>query len=80
MARDSCEPAALPRASIITPSQDGFQIYLHTFIVTAAGEWSVVQQGMNERNGTARRYHWHSPPCAISLALRTRELPANIRA
>src|SRR3954470_14299161 len=39
---------------------DGFQIYLHTFIVSAAGEWAVVQQGMNERSGMARRYHWHS--------------------
>src|SRR5262249_26934515 len=38
----------------------GFQIYLHTFIVTAEGEWSVVQQGMNESTGMARRYHWHS--------------------
>ncbi len=39
---------------------DGFQIYLHTFIVSAAGEWAVVQQGMNEASGMARRYHWHS--------------------
>jgi hypothetical protein len=39
---------------------DGFQIYLHSFIITSAGEWAVVQQGLNERNGTARRYHWHS--------------------
>jgi len=39
---------------------DGFQIYLHTFIVTAAGDWAVVQQGMNEQSGLARRYHWHS--------------------
>jgi hypothetical protein len=39
---------------------DGFQIYLHTFIVTAEGEWAVVQQGMNESSGMARRYHWHS--------------------
>src|SRR5882724_77389 len=39
---------------------DGFQIYLHTFIVTAAGEWAVVQQGMNTSSGMARRYHWHS--------------------
>ncbi len=39
---------------------DGFQIYLHTFIVTAAGEWAVVQQGMNQASGLARRYHWHS--------------------
>src|SRR4030088_316312 len=39
---------------------DGFQIYLHSFIVTASGEWAVVQQGMNEASGLARRYHWHS--------------------
>lgn len=39
---------------------DGFQIYLHSFVVTSAGEWAVVQQGLNERNGMARRYHWHS--------------------
>ena len=39
---------------------DGFQIYLHTFIVTSSGDWAVVQQGMNEANGLARRYHWHS--------------------
>ncbi len=40
---------------------DGFQIYLHTFVVSARGEWAVVQQGMNDRTGLARRYHWHSP-------------------
>jgi len=39
---------------------DGFQIYLHSFIVTAQGEWAVVQQGLNDRSGMARRYHWHS--------------------
>ena len=39
---------------------DGFQIYLHNFVVTANGEWAVVQQGLNDRHGTARRYHWHS--------------------
>ncbi|PWU06917.1 MAG: DUF763 domain-containing protein [Terriglobia bacterium] len=39
---------------------DGFQIYLHSFIVTSGGEWAVVQQGMNEGTGLARRYHWHS--------------------
>jgi hypothetical protein len=39
---------------------DGFQIYLHTFVLTSVGEWAVVQQGLNERQGTARRYHWHS--------------------
>jgi uncharacterized protein len=39
---------------------DGFQIYLHSFVVTADGHWAVVQQGMNEASGLARRYHWHS--------------------
>jgi hypothetical protein len=39
---------------------DGFQIYLHSFIVAANGEWSIVQQGLNDQSGLARRYHWHS--------------------
>jgi uncharacterized protein len=39
---------------------DGFQIYLHCFVVNDKGEWAVVQQGLNDRNGMARRYHWHS--------------------
>jgi hypothetical protein len=39
---------------------DGFQIYLHSFIVAASGEWSIVQQGLNDASGLARRYHWHS--------------------
>ena len=43
-----------------TAIQDGFQIYLHSFIVTAEGDWTVIQQGLNDKNGYARRYHWHS--------------------
>ena len=39
---------------------DGFQIYLHGFFLTKDGEWSIVQQGMNEQSRLARRYHWHS--------------------
>jgi len=39
---------------------DGFQIYLHAFVLSADGDWAVVQQGMNEASGLARRYHWHS--------------------
>jgi hypothetical protein len=39
---------------------DGFQIYLHSFVVTEGGEWAVVQQGLNDQTGLARRYHWHS--------------------
>jgi len=40
--------------------QDGFDLYLHGFIVTADGKWTVVQQGMNGEKRQARRYHWHS--------------------
>lgn len=43
-----------------TAIQDGYQLYLHNFIVADNGNWSVVQQGMHEKDGTARRYHWHS--------------------
>ncbi len=39
---------------------DGFQLYLHAFVIHRSGEWAVVQQGMNEQNRLARRYHWHS--------------------
>jgi uncharacterized protein len=65
--RRSLDGAALVRASRLTAKvdnnaiADGFQIYLHNFVVTAAGEWAVVQQGMNPASGLARRYHWHSP-------------------
>src|SRR5919108_117839 len=46
---------ALVRASRLTARvdnnaiADGFQIYLHSFVVTANGEWAVVQQGLNDR-------------------------------
>lgn len=40
--------------------QDGYQIYHHFFMFTPSGEWIVVQQGMNESLGYARRYHWLS--------------------
>ena len=43
-----------------TAIQDGFQLYQHNFIVTDKGDWCVIQQGMNNSNGMARRYHWHS--------------------
>jgi hypothetical protein len=40
--------------------QDGYDLYLHAFIVGADGKWCVVQQGMNETTREARRYHWLS--------------------
>ena len=43
-----------------TAVQDGFQLYIHNFLVSKDGDWSVVQQGMREGDAMARRYHWHS--------------------
>ncbi|MGD2153138.1 MAG: DUF763 domain-containing protein [Gemmatimonadales bacterium] len=40
--------------------QDGYQIYHHSFFLTPAGDWAVVQQGMKESDRSARRYHWLS--------------------
>lgn len=40
--------------------QDGFALYLHGFVVTDDGKWAVIQQGMNDANKQARRYHWLS--------------------
>jgi hypothetical protein len=47
--------------------QDGFQLYHHAFFFSldknkpgGIGSWAVVQQGMNQKNQTARRYHWYS--------------------
>lgn len=42
--------------------QDGFDLYHHTFLFTSEGEWGVVQQGMRDATGMARRYHWHAAP------------------
>ena len=58
--------AALARASRLVAKvdsaavQDGFDLYLHGFIVTDEGRWVVVQQGMNGERREARRYHWLS--------------------
>src|SRR6188768_484695 len=58
--------AALAKASRLVAKvdsaavQDGFDLYLHGFIVTDDGHWVVVQQGMNEDSRQARRYHWLS--------------------
>jgi hypothetical protein len=58
--------AALAQASRLVAKvdsaavQDGFDLYLHGFIVTDDGHWVVVQQGMNGARRQARRYHWLS--------------------
>jgi hypothetical protein len=57
---------ALARASRLVAKvdsvavQDGFDLYLHSFVVTADGNWTVVQQGMHTGRRQARRYHWLS--------------------
>ncbi|MDO6434223.1 DUF763 domain-containing protein [Flavitalea sp. BT771] len=43
-----------------TAVQDGFQLYMHSFVLSDEGQWTVIQQGMSEGNSMARRYHWHS--------------------
>jgi uncharacterized protein len=60
------DAAPLERASRLVAKidsaavQDGFDLYLHAFFATVDGHWCVVQQGMNEDRGEARRYHWQS--------------------
>src|ERR671915_1771249 len=62
--RTALDPAPYVRASRLSAKvdssavQDGFQVYHHTFVLADDGRWAVVQQGMNEASGTARRYHW----------------------
>jgi uncharacterized protein len=65
-ARVGIDGAALATASRLVAKvdsaavQDGFDLYLHGFIVTDDGHWAVVQQGMNGDRRQARRYHWLS--------------------
>ena len=64
--RTGLDGATLAKASRLVAKvdsaavQDGFEIYLHSFIVADDGSWVVVQQGMNEELRQARRYHWLS--------------------
>jgi uncharacterized protein len=61
-----CAPEPLVVASKLaakvdnTAVQDGHQLYHHSFVFTASGNWCVVQQGMSDLTRTARRYHWLS--------------------
>ena len=63
--------------------QDGFQIYHHSFFFSKNGAWTVVQQGMNVQEQSARRYHWYSenikdliqePHSGISSELKIKEV------
>jgi hypothetical protein len=44
--------------------QDGYQLYHHNFLLAENGNWAVIQQGMNNANRYARRYHWLSQELA----------------
>jgi hypothetical protein len=66
-----CESTGLDGAELVrcsklsakvdnTVVQDGFQLYLHCFVLSDTGQWTVIQQGMSTGSSTARRYHWHS--------------------
>lgn len=62
--RTGVDPSPLVRASKLSAKvdssavQDGFQVYHHSFVIGPHGSWAVVQQGMNQDTGMARRYHW----------------------
>jgi hypothetical protein len=64
--RTGVDAAALARVSRLVAKidsaavQDGFDLYLHAFVVTPDGNWCVVQQGMSDARREARRYHWLS--------------------
>jgi hypothetical protein len=64
--RTGMDGAALVRTSRLVAKvdsaaiQDGYELYLHGFVLTDDGDWCVVQQGMNPEMRTARRYHWLS--------------------
>lgn len=56
LARNSKLTAKVDNSAV----QDGHQLYIHSFLLSNTGDWTVIQQGMNPNSGTARRYHWHS--------------------
>jgi hypothetical protein len=69
--RSGDDADALIRASKLsakvdnTAVQDGYQLYHHCFLfIPGRNQWGVVQQGMNDRARTARRYHWLSESMA----------------
>ncbi|MDQ3957450.1 MAG: DUF763 domain-containing protein [Actinomycetota bacterium] len=75
--QSACERLGLDAAPLVRASrlsakvdssavQDGYGIYHHTFLFSPDGSWSVVQQGMNEATGMARRYHWYTAPTFVS--------------
>src|SRR3981189_3577781 len=72
--------ASRPGAKVDSAAvQDGFDLYLHGFIVTDDSRWVVVQQGMNGDRKQARRYHWQSEgleSCVVAPHAMAREFAA----
>jgi hypothetical protein len=64
--RTGVDASVLVRASRLVAKidsaavQDGYDLYLHGFFATVDAQWCIVQQGMNEQQREARRYHWQS--------------------
>src|SRR5690606_40388177 len=64
--RTGLDGAALARASRLVAKvdsaavQDGFDLYLHGFIVSDDGRWVVVQQGMNGASKQLGRASWRA--------------------
>jgi hypothetical protein len=69
--RLGCDGEALVRTSRLTARvdnnaiADGFQIYLHSFVLARNGEWAVVQQG-------TERSKRHGPPIPLAFGLSQR--------
>jgi hypothetical protein len=69
--RKACDSTGLDAVELVRSSklsakvdntvvQDGFQLYMHNFVLSDQGQWTVIQQGMSAGSSMARRYHWHS--------------------
>ena len=56
--------------------QTGYQLYHHVFFLDEEGNWAVIQQGMNERERMARRFHWFD---AETFTLEPHEAIAGLR-
>jgi Uncharacterized conserved protein len=47
--------------------QDSYDLYIHTVVLDYKGNYTVIQQGMNDKEKMARRYHWSSEHSEMDL-------------
>lgn len=52
--------------------ETGYELHYYNFIVTSDGEWSLVQQAINDEHGVVRRFHWHSRDVEANLKVQGR--------